>query len=252
MKIPLKFRSIGLAVIIGLAMGPDAIAKPKKPKKPDSPEKAVEKTEEEKKPEAEKESEKPESKAKKSIRNFVKEHDSLPGLFPIYQDPESGEAWMVIKGGQIDREFIYCAHIVDGLPLVGHNRGSFRDNYVFSIRKQFNKIEFVAENHSFYFDPDSALSRAAGANVPPAVLASSEIEIAEKNRYLIKLDPLFLTEKFHRISPNSPKKRGGVCPRKIERGEDPLGPDPQLSEEHRAHGGLCLREPEPGIDAGPG
>ena len=69
----------------------------------------------------------------------------------------------------------------------------------------------MAENTAFYFDETSPLSRAAGANISPAVLASQEIVAQEKEKgeYLIKADPLFLTEAFHQVKPSpNPDRKG--------------------------------------------
>ncbi len=93
--------------------------------------------------------------------------------------------------------------VVDGVLTAGHFRGAFQDNRIFSLRKRFNRIEFVSENTSFYFNETNALKRAARANISPSVLVSQEIvaEDAAKSEFLIKPIPFFsLKEGLLRVS----------------------------------------------------
>jgi hypothetical protein len=74
-------------------------------------------------------------------------------------------------------------------------------NKIISLRRHFKRIEFVNDNASFYFDPDSALSRAADANISDAVLSVQEI-VAEDEAsgiILIKADDIFLSESLQQI-----------------------------------------------------
>ncbi len=129
----------------------------------------------------------------------------MDGLFTVYQDTTKGSLMMAISPDQLDQDFIYFTHVVDGVPVGGHFRGQFRDNSVFTIRRRFNKVEFVQENTSFYFDPDNAVSRSAAANISPAVLAVEDI-VAEDSSgvILIKADGLFLTEALAPVKPTLP------------------------------------------------
>ena len=96
-----------------------------------------------------------------SFGDIVKKSEHHEGLFDVYRDKESGETYLAIKPDQVDQEFIYHAVVTDGVVEGGTFRGAFADNKIVSIRRHFNRIEFVNDNASFYFDPDSALSRAA-------------------------------------------------------------------------------------------
>ncbi|WP_412061477.1 zinc-dependent metalloprotease [Rubrivirga sp. IMCC45206] len=126
---------------------------------------------------------------------------AMEGLFTVYQDSTKGSIMLAIAPDQFDRDFIYFSHVVDGVPVGGHFRGQFRDNAVFTIRRRFDKVEFVAENTSFAFDDDNAVSRAAQANISPAVLAVEDVVAEEDGTVLIKADGLFLTEALAAIKP---------------------------------------------------
>jgi len=150
------------------------------------------------------------TKKDKTLAEMVEGHDAHEGLFTLYRDPESGDVHMAIGADQIGREYIYFTHTRDGVLEAGHFRGAFRDNAVFAIRRHFDRIEFVEQNTHFHFDPDNPLSRAADANISPAVLASAKIKAKSEDGATLLIDagPLFRSEAFHQVSP-TPDSNGG-------------------------------------------
>ncbi|MFI0428904.1 zinc-dependent metalloprotease [Mariniflexile sp. HMF6888] len=150
------------------------------------------------------------AKKEKTIAELVKSSKKIEGLFPIYQDTITGSLQMIISDKQIDKEFIFFSQIADGVVDAGRTiRGSYMGSKVIKIEKYFNKIEFVAQNTSFYFDPKNPLSKSKEANITNANLASLHIEAHDKKNglYLIKADELFLNETFTQVKrPSSPGK----------------------------------------------
>ncbi|HMA19947.1 MAG TPA: hypothetical protein VKO87_04045, partial [Gemmatimonadaceae bacterium] len=112
---------------------------------------------------------------KKSLASVVKPMKKSDGLFAIYQDTTNGSLMMSISKDKIGKEFIYFTHVVDAPIAAGAFRGAFGANNVFQVQKHFNRIEFVTQNPGFWFDSGNALSRAASANISPAVVAVQEI-----------------------------------------------------------------------------
>ena len=106
-----------------------------------------------------------EEKKPKTIAEVTEDSERIDGLFTLFRNKDDGEVHMLITDDQIDKEFIYFTFVKDGVLEGGHFRGAFWDNAVFSVRRHFDRIEFVKENTSFYFDPDNPLSRAADANI---------------------------------------------------------------------------------------
>ena len=149
-----------------------------------------------------------------SFASIVAKSEHHEGLFDVYRDKKSGETYLAIKPDQIDEEFIYHAVVTDGVVEGGTFRGAFADNKIISIRRHFNRIEFVNDNASFYFDPDSALSRAADANISDAVIAVQDIVAEDEGSgtILIKADDIFLKESLQQIKgppnpdPNAEKR----------------------------------------------
>ncbi len=149
--------------------------------------------------------------AQSEFERAVSGSKAIEGLFTVYQDTTDASTKMLIREDQIGKEFIYWGHTVDGVPQVGHFRGNYRDNKIFSIQRYFDRIEFVVENTAFYFDEDNPISRASEANISRAVLFSGKIETEEDGKILINSDPLFLSESLHQIKPTPiPGMRPGM------------------------------------------
>ena len=150
----------------------------------------------------------PPAKKEKTIAELVKSSKKIEGLFPIYQDTITGSLQMLISDKQINKEFIYFSQISNGVLDAGRiNRGAYMGSKVLKIEKYFDKIEFVAQNTSFYFDPESPLSKSKEANISHGNIASIQVDARdEKNGlYLIKADELFLNETFAQIKrPSAP------------------------------------------------
>lgn len=144
-----------------------------------------------------------ESDKSKSIADLTKGSRSIPGLFQMYQDTVSGAVRMVVSESQLNKEFILFSHVMNGVVDAGAFKGAYRGSTIFTIRKYFDRIEFIEENTNMYFDPANPLSRAAGANVSRSVMLSEKIEAQDKGdkKYLIKCDALFLKETLGQIKP---------------------------------------------------
>ena len=148
---------------------------------------------------------KPAAPAMASIADKVKKCKKIDGLFTLYRDTTNGSVLMLVKKAQLNKEFIYFSYIENGNTTTGHNKGTFRDNKVFTITRYYNQIEFTTRNTSFYFDSANAISKAADANISNALMASEKIVAADeaKGEYLIEADNLFLTETLYQIKRSS-------------------------------------------------
>ncbi|MFY8020290.1 MAG: zinc-dependent metalloprotease, partial [Bacteroidia bacterium] len=148
---------------------------------------------------------------KSNIEQKVKSYKKMDGLFPLYQDTTNGNTYMIVKKDQLGKDFIYFSYTADGVVAAGHFRGSFRDNRLFTIKKYFDRIEFVIKNTGFYFDPQNPISKSAEANISQAILVNQKIvaEDASKGEYLIDANSIFLTESLSQIKPSpNPGSRG--------------------------------------------
>lgn len=189
--------------------------KPAAAKKQEEPEeKEDEKDEESEEKDEETDDKKEKKKNGRSISDIVEEHDYLDGLFKLYRDPKTGAINMEVRADQLGKEFIYYAHITDGVVEGGHFRGQFRSQKVFVIEKRFDKLVLTEKNPFFYFDPENNLSKAEQANISDAVISLHKIRATDEvdeveTAYLINVDGLFKNETFEQIRPSN---RPGVQP----------------------------------------
>lgn len=143
----------------------------------------------------------PDAPPRKTVAEATSAAARLDGLFPVYRDTTTGGLQMYIRTDQLGQDFIYVTHVADGAPVGGHFRGQYRDNRVVTFRRYFDRVEVVAENTSFYFDPESEIARAATANISPAILAVQKVVAEDSAGVLVDADPLFLTEALALVKP---------------------------------------------------
>lgn len=150
----------------------------------------------------------------KTIEDFVDGFDTMDGLFPLYMNTKTGALYMEIGADDLGQEFIYHTYAENGSPAIGAFKGAFRDNRIVSIAKRYEHIEIAAENTSFSFDPDNAISRAADANITRAPLAISKIVATtgegDDARYLIDYGAILKSETLSQLKPwSSPASKPG-------------------------------------------
>ncbi|WP_445711295.1 zinc-dependent metalloprotease [Flavobacterium sp.] len=141
---------------------------------------------------------------KKTIEELVKQSKKIEGLFTIYQDTVNGSVQMLISEDQIGKEFIYFNQTADGTSDTGRFRGAYGNSIVFKIEKYFDKIEFVTQNTSFYFDPNNPISKSQDANLSNGNMASEKVLAHDeaKKLYLISANDLFLKETLTQVKPS--------------------------------------------------
>ena len=110
-----------------------------------------------------------------SIASIVEDAELFEGFFDLYRSLSDGTVYLRIPTYRLEAELIYTATVTDGVVETGLFRGQYRDNKIIKLQRHFNRIDILQPNTRFYFDPRSALSRAADANAPDAVLAVMEI-----------------------------------------------------------------------------
>jgi hypothetical protein len=147
-----------------------------------------------------------------NIASVIADSDEHPGFLHLYQDRRTGAVYLRVPYSQLDTELIYTATVTDGVVETGLFRGQYRDNKILKLQRHFRRLEVVQPNTRFYYDPDSPLSRAAGANAPAALLAVVDI-VAEdpasedsEGALLVDLGPVLLSEALVQIK--SPKPPG--------------------------------------------
>ena len=142
-----------------------------------------------------------------SIESFTEDSMRHAGFFDLYRRSRDGAVYLRIPTSLLDTEFVYTATVTDGVVETGLFRGQYRDNKVLMLRRHFDRVEVVQPNTRCYYDPDSPVSRAAGANAPDAVLAVMDIvaqdSIAEggDGAVLVDFGSVLLGEALVQIKP---------------------------------------------------
>ena len=145
----------------------------------------------------------PKAKKEKSIKDLTKSSKKIEGLFTMYRDTITGSLQMVISEEHLNKDYIHFNQVSNGVIDAGRFRGSYGGSKIFKVKKYYNKIEFVSQNTSFYFDPENAISKSKDANTSEGIMATVKIEAHDKEEglYLIKADDLFLKETFSQVKP---------------------------------------------------
>ena len=149
-----------------------------------------------------------------SIASFTEDSTRHAGFFDLYQGRRDGAVYLRVPPSLLDTEFVYTATVTDGVVETGLFRGQYRDNKVLILRRHFDRVEVVQPNTRFYYDPDSPLSRAAGANAPDAVLAVMDIVAHDSvdeggdGAVLVDFGSVLLSEDLVQIKPPKSPESG--------------------------------------------
>jgi hypothetical protein len=143
------------------------------------------------------------AEAMPSYAEIVENSDYIAGMLDFYRDRETGELYLALAPEQLGVEFIYASKFLDGKASIWASRGVHSEAMILTFRRHFMKLEFLKSNVSHYYDPDTAISRAADANRQPSVLAVADIvaEDETSGRILARVDPVFLSESLTPIKP---------------------------------------------------
>tara|TARA_B100000035_G_scaffold314910_1_gene332927 strand:- start:5610 stop:8057 length:2448 start_codon:yes stop_codon:yes gene_type:complete len=146
---------------------------------------------------------------KDSLDTFLKELRYFPGLIDAYRDDNNGKVYLLIRNDQLEKEYIYFAHILDGVVEAGTWRGNYLDNGIIRFIKYFDQIRIDRINTAFIIDEDSTLSKTNSANISNSLIDSIKIEkfSPEKDKFLIDITSLLLSENLSKISSTSYKNK---------------------------------------------
>lgn len=138
---------------------------------------------------------------KTNVADKTKGNKKLEGLFTLYQDTATGSIQMYIRKDQMSKDFIYQSFSISGPTQLFLNQSMHRATEVFQIKKAFDKIEFLLQNTSFYYDKNNPVSKTENVDKPEAVFYSDKVAVEDSLGYLINGDGLFLSEKLDPIKP---------------------------------------------------
>ena len=146
-----------------------------------------------------------EEKEEVYIEEMVEEFEELKGFFVSFRDPKTNDVYLKIKKDQLDEEFIYFSHVVNGVVAARRNKGSYLDNGVFRIEKDIENLRFIRVLTSYAFDEGTPLAKSKGTNMSDSTF--KVLPIAGKNEdedeFLVNISSLLLSEDLTIIKPIS-------------------------------------------------
>ncbi len=137
-----------------------------------------------------------------SLEAFLEDLIHFPGLLDTYRNDEDGKIYLLIKKDQLDKEFIYFAHILDGIVEAGTWRGNYLDNGIIKFIKYFDQIRIDRVNTAYVFDENNPLSKTNNANISNSLIDSIKINKTSesKDKFLIEVTSLLLSENLSKIT----------------------------------------------------
>jgi len=158
----------------------------------------------EKSAELKKDSTAKDSTKKVTIEDQVKSCKKIPGFITVYQDTATGRIKIYLLKKQLNEEFLYQSFSMGGPADLFLNQNMIRETWLFKVRKNFERLDWMRSNVNFYYDPSSPLSRAANVDVAETVFFSEKIAAEDSLGYLLPADDLFLGEKLDPVKPFLP------------------------------------------------
>lgn len=137
------------------------------------------------------------------ITDKVKSSRKNEGLFTIFQDTATGSVQLYVRKDQLGKEYIYQSFSINGPTSLFLNQSMHRSNFVFTIKKSFDKLELSRVNTNFYYDSTNAVSKTKDADKPEAIVLAEKVVAEDSTGYLIAADGLFLSEKMDPVKPAS-------------------------------------------------
>ena len=137
------------------------------------------------------------------IEEMVEEFEELSGFFTSFKDPKTNDVYLKIKKDQLNKEFIYFSHVVNGVVVARRNKGSYLDNGVFKIEKDVDNLRFIRVLTNYAFNQETALAKSAGTNISDSTFKVLPISSKNegKDEYLVNITSLLLSEDLTPIKP---------------------------------------------------
>ena len=148
-------------------------------------------------------SDKEKEKEEVYIEEMVKEYEELKGFFISYRDPKTNEIFLKINKDQLNKEFIYFSHVINGVVAARRNKGSYLDNGIFKIEKDIDNLRFIRVLTNYTFEEESPLAKSKGTNISDSTFRVLPIDGKNENEdeFLVNITGLLLSEDLTSIKP---------------------------------------------------
>ncbi|MCB0793542.1 MAG: zinc-dependent metalloprotease [Flavobacteriales bacterium] len=143
----------------------------------------------------------------KPLKEITAKCRLFKGLYPILRDTANGDLYLVLTETLLGRELLHFSQVVDGVVDAGFFRGAYGQSRILRFDRYFDRVDLIQRNTGYYFDPESPLSKARGANINEPVLLSEKIVAMNKaqDSLIIKANELYLGEGLEQMKHPAPK-----------------------------------------------
>jgi len=137
------------------------------------------------------------------IEEIVEEFERVKGFFVSFRDPKTNDIYLKIKKDQLDKEFIYFSHVINGVVAARRNKGSYLDNGVFKIEKNTENLRFIRVLTNYAFDEGTPLAKSSGTNISDSTFKVLPIKgkNEDEDEFLVDITSLLLSEDLTLIKP---------------------------------------------------
>ncbi|MGE5660362.1 MAG: zinc-dependent metalloprotease [Actinomycetota bacterium] len=129
-----------------------------------------------------------ETVALQPFETLIKNTHKLPGLFTLYNQPETRKFYLEIQPEQLNKKFLCFITLDSGIGEAGIFSGLPLKDFLFQLRRQQNRIEFVIPNINFRTNPSDPQARSIDRSFSESILYSLPIKSIHPQRQSLLID----------------------------------------------------------------
>lgn len=124
------------------------------------------------------------------------ETTTFKGLFTLYQNQKTGKLFAEIQPDQLNRNYLTAMTLESGIGERGFYSGLPLGDFLFTLRRVNNAIQFVIPNTNFRAERGTPIDRSVTRSFSDSVLDSLPIRSIHptRNSLLVELNSLFLSD----------------------------------------------------------
>ncbi|MEP0918303.1 zinc-dependent metalloprotease [Leptolyngbya sp. DQ-M1] len=126
----------------------------------------------------------------------VKDATPLKGLFTLYRNEKSGKLFAEIMPNQLERNFFAAMTLESGVGERGIYSGLPIGDFLFTLRRNKDSIQFVVPNIYFRSEQGLPIQRSIQRSFSDSILETLPIRSihSERKSFLVELNPLLLSD----------------------------------------------------------
>lgn len=128
------------------------------------------------------------SSAQQPFDAMIKDAKKVEGLFTLYHNSETRQVYLEIQPEQLNKQFLCFITLASGIGDAGILSGLPLGDFLFQLRRQQNKVEFVIPNINFRTHPGDPQARSVERSFSESILYSLPIKSIHPQRQSLLID----------------------------------------------------------------